>query len=196
MRPLRLAVLALGFAAAVIVAAALLGAAVFETIAGAGAAWGRIPAAMLLVAAAVLGARAARRHRPAVAAPAPADESPGTIGFAGVPDPELETLAARAVAAIPQQFREQISNLAFVIEEEPPPGRPWLAIYQGIPLTQKTVWRSWEWPNRITLYRGPIRRAYGYDPQLLAEEVGRIVRHELAHYFGISDERLVELGAY
>jgi predicted Zn-dependent protease with MMP-like domain len=177
----------------------LLSAASFEVVAGAGSPWGRLPAALVVLAFAGLGGWAFTRERddaeqaPNKAAP-PA--TAGAIEFAGASDPELEALVERAVKDLPQQFRDQISNLAFVIEEEPPPGKPWLAIYQGIPLTQKSVWRSWDWPNKITIYRGPIRRLYGADPQHLEQEVTHVVRHELAHYFGISDARLIEIGRY
>ena len=51
-------------------------------------------------------------------------------------------------------------------------------------------------PDRITIYRRPLERLYGHDRELLARNVRRVVLHEVAHHFGISDERLREIGAY
>jgi predicted Zn-dependent protease with MMP-like domain len=51
-------------------------------------------------------------------------------------------------------------------------------------------------PDKITIYRGPLMRLYGQEPEKLQREVRRVVLHEVAHHFGISDERLVELDRY
>ena len=51
-------------------------------------------------------------------------------------------------------------------------------------------------PDKITIYRGPLVRLYGDDPDRLRREVRRVVLHEVAHHFGISDERLVEIDRY
>jgi predicted Zn-dependent protease with MMP-like domain len=51
-------------------------------------------------------------------------------------------------------------------------------------------------PDKITIYRGPLERLYGRDPERLRGEVRRVVLHEIAHHFGISDERLVEIDRY
>ena len=51
-------------------------------------------------------------------------------------------------------------------------------------------------PDKITIYRGPLERLYGRDPERLHREVRRVVLHEIAHHFGISDERLVEIDRY
>jgi predicted Zn-dependent protease with MMP-like domain len=51
-------------------------------------------------------------------------------------------------------------------------------------------------PDKITIYRGPLLRLYGHDAELLGREVRRVVLHEVAHHFGISDERLIELDRY
>jgi predicted Zn-dependent protease with MMP-like domain len=179
-----------------LIVAALLAAAAFELVTGDGTPWARVPAALVLLAfAGVLGFVATRSdgggQPPAEAKP---EAKPEGIGFAGVSDPELEQLVTQAVDGLPAEFRNQITNLAFVIEDEPPPGKSWLAVYQGIPLTQKSSLTGW--PDKITIFRGPLRRLYGADPQVFAQEVAHVVRHELAHYFGISDARLVELGAY
>jgi predicted Zn-dependent protease with MMP-like domain len=51
-------------------------------------------------------------------------------------------------------------------------------------------------PDKITIYRRPLERLYGSDPARLQREIGRVVLHEVAHHFGISDERLIELDRY
>jgi predicted Zn-dependent protease with MMP-like domain len=97
---------------------------------------------------------------------------------------------------LPQELRRQISNVDLVVEEEPPAGRPLLGLYQGIPLTRRSSQYGGVLPDKITIYRGPLVRAYGSDPERLRREVRRVVLHELAHHFGISDERLIEIDRY
>jgi predicted Zn-dependent protease with MMP-like domain len=51
-------------------------------------------------------------------------------------------------------------------------------------------------PDKITIYQGPLERLYGSDPNRLRREIRRVVLHEVAHHFGISDERLIEIDRY
>jgi predicted Zn-dependent protease with MMP-like domain len=113
-----------------------------------------------------------------------------------ISDEELGALALAAFDELPAKFRERVANLAFVIEDEPPPGKNWLAAYQGFPLTEQSSFRPFELPHKVTIYRGPLLRLVGDDRARLEDEVRRLVRHELAHYFGISDARLLEIDAY
>jgi predicted Zn-dependent protease with MMP-like domain len=101
-----------------------------------------------------------------------------------------------ALDALPPDIRERISNVEFVVEDEPPAHQPLLGLYQGVPLTRRNSWYSWVLPDKITVFRGPLERHYGRDADTLRREVGRVVRHEIAHHFGISDARLIELDAY
>jgi predicted Zn-dependent protease with MMP-like domain len=101
-----------------------------------------------------------------------------------------------ALDSLPPDLRAQISNLELVVEAEPPPGERLLGLYQGVPLTRRGRSYSGVLPDKITIYRGPLERLYGHDPQLLDREIRRVVLHEVAHHFGISDERLVELDRY
>jgi predicted Zn-dependent protease with MMP-like domain len=71
-----------------------------------------------------------------------------------------------------------------------------LGLYQGIPLTRRSAQYGGVFPDKITIYRGPLGRLYGFDPERLRREVRRVVLHELAHHFGISDERLIEIDRY
>jgi predicted Zn-dependent protease with MMP-like domain len=89
-----------------------------------------------------------------------------------------------------------MSNVEIVVEEEPPRGQPLLGLYEGIPLTKRGSWYAGVLPDKITIYRGPLERLYGRDPEVLREEVRRVVLHEVAHHFGISDERLIEIDRY
>ena len=101
-----------------------------------------------------------------------------------------------AVDSLPADLRDAISNVAIVVEDEPPDGLPLLGLYEGIPLTRRTSSYAGTPPDRISIYRGPLERLYGHDPELLRERIRHVVVHELAHHFGISDERLRELGRY
>jgi predicted Zn-dependent protease with MMP-like domain len=108
----------------------------------------------------------------------------------------FQELVQLAIESVPDELRDRISNVEFVIEGEPPRGEPLLGLYQGVPLTQRTTAYGGVPPDKITIFRGPIERLYRHDPVLLREEVRRVVLHEIAHHFGISDERLVELDRY
>ena len=89
-----------------------------------------------------------------------------------------------------------MSNVAIVVDDEPSGGAPLLGLYEGVPLTGRSSGYAGVPPDKITIYRGPLERLYGADPGRLREEIRRVVLHEIAHHFGISDERLRELGAY
>jgi predicted Zn-dependent protease with MMP-like domain len=71
-----------------------------------------------------------------------------------------------------------------------------LGLYQGVPLTRRSSQYGAVLPDKITIYRGPLLRLYGLDSERLRREVRRVVLHELAHHFGISDERLIEIDRY
>ena len=108
----------------------------------------------------------------------------------------FEALVEEAIDAVAPALRRRMSNVAIVVEDEPPDGAPYLGFYQGIPLTRRTSGYAGVAPDKISIYRGPLERYFGEDPERLAEEVRRVVWHEIAHHFGISDERLVEIDRY
>jgi predicted Zn-dependent protease with MMP-like domain len=101
-----------------------------------------------------------------------------------------------AVDSLPARLGEAMSNVSIVVEEEPPNGTPLLGLYEGIPLTERTAGYSGVLPDKISIYRGPLERHYGGNPERLRAEIRRVVLHEVAHHFGISDERLVEIDRY
>jgi predicted Zn-dependent protease with MMP-like domain len=111
-------------------------------------------------------------------------------------EPAFEQLVQDALDALPDDIRGQLSNVAVVTEDEPPRGMPLLGLYEGIPLTRRTTNYSGVLPDKISIFRGPLERLYGAHPDVLRREVKRVVLHEVAHHFGISDERLVEIDRY
>ena len=109
---------------------------------------------------------------------------------------DFEDSVEAAVETLPDDLREAMSNVAIVVEDEPPDGEPLLGLYEGIPLTARTSAYAGAAPDRISIYRGPLERLYGHDEELLQQMIRRVVLHEIAHHFGISDARLVELDRY
>jgi predicted Zn-dependent protease with MMP-like domain len=107
-------------------------------------------------------------------------------------------LVVGAIERLPAEFRERLGSVAIVVEDEPTPdqlaatgARGLLGLYQGVP---RTAFGADGAPvaSKITIFRGPLLRAYG-TPKALARAVEEVVRHEVAHHFGIGDERLREL---
>ena len=109
---------------------------------------------------------------------------------------DFERWAEEALDSLPEDLREYMSNVAIVIEDEAPFGQPLLGLYQGLPLTRRASSYGAVPPDKITIYRGPLERLYGADSDRLRTEVRRVVLHEIAHHFGISDDRLRELDRY
>ena len=117
------------------------------------------------------------------------------------PDPtdlDIEALVIDALEALPAPFRDQLGSFAIVIEEEATPAQLALVdahglygLYQGIPRTRLSADGAPS-PSKITIFRGPLVRA-SRTPEQLAAAVAETVYHEIAHHFGISDERLHEL---
>ena len=116
----------------------------------------------------------------------------------GLLDPggRFEEYAEDALDSLPSDLRSQMSNVEIVVEDEPPPGQRLLGLYQGVPLTRRSSYYGGVLPDKITIYRGPLVRYYGRDPEVLRQMVRRVVLHEIAHHFGISDERLIEIDRY
>jgi predicted Zn-dependent protease with MMP-like domain len=110
-----------------------------------------------------------------------------------VVDPDdFEQMVATAVDSLPSQFAELMKNIAVLVEDGPGP-RGLLGLYQGIPLTSRTTNYAGVLPDRITIYQRAICAICDTEAEVV-EQVRRTVIHEVGHYFGISDERLRELG--
>jgi predicted Zn-dependent protease with MMP-like domain len=109
----------------------------------------------------------------------------------------FEALAAQALDGLPVWVLDAMKNVEVLIEAHPPPGQPnLLGLYHGVPLTKRGRGYSFVPPDTITLYRATIERVAGPDPERLRRVVAHTVAHEVAHHFGISDERLIEIDAY
>ena len=107
----------------------------------------------------------------------------------------FEQLAAEAIDELPAWVLERLENVEVVVEDEPPPGQSLLGLYEGVPLTRRGESYTWALPDRITLYRFPIEHAARMaGDRALKRVIADTVIHEVAHFFGISDERLHELG--
>lgn len=101
-----------------------------------------------------------------------------------------------AVGSLPADLHDSLSNVEIVVADEPPPRQRLLGLYRGIPLTRRTSSYSGVLPDKITIFRGPIERLAGHDPERLRAEIRHVVLHEIAHHFGISDQRLIEIDRY
>ena len=106
-------------------------------------------------------------------------------------------LVSKALDGLPREFRERMRNVEIVVMDEPDAqlvrehGDGLLGLYEGVPLIER---RDEPWlPDRISIFRKPIE-AMSSSPQTQARIVRDTVVHEIAHHFGISDERLRELG--
>ena len=117
---------------------------------------------------------------------------------------EFEAMVRRGIDALPQEFAERIANVEFSVEETARPsdyarhvsrGATLLGVYRGVPLTRRGAHYNMMTPDTIVVFRQPLQRLAA-DEEDLETRVHHVVRHEVAHYFGISDERLREIGAY
>lgn len=101
---------------------------------------------------------------------------------------EFDRLVEEALKAVPLRFRRRLRNVAFVVEPEPPrPGL--LGLYEGRPLTHRSVSDNFTLPDRITIYQGPHERMARSRSQLL-RLLKETVWHEVAHYFGMSEPQV------
>jgi predicted Zn-dependent protease with MMP-like domain len=114
----------------------------------------------------------------------------------------FEQLVAEAIRTIPSRFRDELKNLAVIVEDEPPddlldemeidPPDTLFGLYQGTPLTE----RHWDYgnalPDRIVLYQGPIEDASETEDDVVVT-VGETLIHEVGHYFGLSEDELEEI---
>lgn len=110
-------------------------------------------------------------------------------------DPFEQTIDA-TLSSLPADLRAALNNVEIVVEDEPPPGQPLLGLYRGIPLPRRTSMYGGVLPDKISIFRGPITRLAGGDPVRLRREIRHVVLHEIAHHFGISDQRLIEIDRY
>jgi predicted Zn-dependent protease with MMP-like domain len=116
-------------------------------------------------------------------------------GVIDVAPERFEELVGDALDGIPDELARYIDNVAVVVEDGPPRGGL-LGRYQGVPLTRRDSWYgtgSLTMPDRITIFRRPICAICASEDDVV-EQVRITVVHEVAHHFGIDDDRLAELG--
>lgn len=108
---------------------------------------------------------------------------------------DFENAVSEALDLIPQDLMDEVENCVILVEEEPPEDLPpdTLGLYDGTPLTERDTWWGGSLPDRIFIYRGPLSRMCESTEELV-EEITVTVIHEIAHHFGIDDDRLHELG--
>jgi predicted Zn-dependent protease with MMP-like domain len=106
----------------------------------------------------------------------------------------FEELVGEALDEVPAELLDLMDNVVILVADDPPDEEPdLLGLYEGYSLTE----RGWDYsgvlPDRITIFRRPILRLCDTDEDVI-DEVAVTVVHEIAHHFGIDDERLHELG--
>jgi predicted Zn-dependent protease with MMP-like domain len=117
----------------------------------------------------------------------------------------FDDMVVAAIEGLPEQFRDRISNVEFAVEDfarpddlartGAPPGSVLLGVYRGVPLPRRHAGYNMALPDRIVIFQQPLQRL-ARDEADLRGRVRQVVRHEIAHYFGISDDRLREIDAY
>lgn len=122
-----------------------------------------------------------------------------------LPRERFEEFVRRAIDDLPAAFADRIANLEFAVEDwatlgdlartNTPRSSTLLGVYRGVPLTKRGAGYNMTLPDRIVVFQRPLERL-AEDEDDLFERVCHVVRHEVAHYFGISDDRLREIDAY
>jgi predicted Zn-dependent protease with MMP-like domain len=117
----------------------------------------------------------------------------------------FEQLVARAIESLPEEIRESLENVDVIVADDLTPDQrqseglknneTLLGLYEGVPLTKRTHGYSFVVPDKITIFQKPIEASCKNDTQIVAA-VQRVVRHEIAHHFGIDDDRLKEIKRY
>jgi predicted Zn-dependent protease with MMP-like domain len=98
-----------------------------------------------------------------------------------------------ALDSLPPEIARALENVAVVVEDEHPEDPDLLGLYHGVPLPERGSGYVGHLPDRISIYRVPLEDSFP-DPDELEDEIRITVLHELAHYFGIDEDRIAELG--
>jgi predicted Zn-dependent protease with MMP-like domain len=115
----------------------------------------------------------------------------------------FEQLVAEAVESLPEEFQDRLENIDVVVEDAPSrsqlryagvdKGMTLLGLYEGVPLTERYSSYGLVAPDKVTIFQKPIEEECGSDEAKIKEEVAHVVIHEIAHHFGIGDDRLDEI---
>ena len=106
---------------------------------------------------------------------------------------EFEKHVRAALDELPPELARGLENVAVVVEDENPKDPDLFGLYHGVPLPERGTSYGGHLPDRISIYRLPLEDSFP-DPEELRDEIRITVLHELAHYFGIDEDRLDELG--
>ena len=99
-----------------------------------------------------------------------------------------------ALDSLPAELQKAMSNVEIVVEDENSEEPDLYGLYLGIPLTERDEGYAGVLPDKIEIYRIPLEEEFGDDPAVLEDEIRITVVHEIAHHFGIDEDRLSELG--
>ncbi len=97
---------------------------------------------------------------------------------------DFEEHVRRALDELPPDLAQRLENVAVVVEDEHPGEPDLFGLFEEAPYL----------PAKVTIYRRPLEEEFGHDPKELEHEIRITVLHELAHYFGIDEDRLEQLG--
>jgi predicted Zn-dependent protease with MMP-like domain len=114
----------------------------------------------------------------------------------------FEELVARAISDLPEEFRAKLENIDVVVEDSPTRhqlaklrlrrGETLLGLYEGVPRTRRGSHYGLVPPDKITIFQKTIEAKCRSDDEITAE-IQKVVRHEIAHHFGIGDARLQQI---
>ena len=117
----------------------------------------------------------------------------------------FEELVAQAVKNLPSKFKDSLDNIFIIVQDWPNQEQmeevgvkrrqDLLGLYEGVPLTKRGRGYNMVLPDRITIFQKPIEMRY-HSEEMIVKKIQGTVQHEIAHYFGISDSRLREIGRY
>jgi predicted Zn-dependent protease with MMP-like domain len=118
---------------------------------------------------------------------------------------KFERLVVKAIENLPEEFRARLDNIDIIVADGPTRdqlsradkkrGDTLLGLYEGVPLPDRTHGYGFVVPDMITIFQGPIESICRSEAEIVTE-IQKVVLHEIAHHFGISDDRLRELGNY
>ncbi|MBU9889872.1 MAG: metallopeptidase family protein [Candidatus Omnitrophica bacterium] len=117
----------------------------------------------------------------------------------------FESLVRGVLKDLPREFQRKLENISVTVQAEPTacqkreagtgPREELLGLYEGVPLGERTHQYGNVLPDKITIFRGPVTRSCR-TPRQMRTAVRDTVLHEIAHYFGITDEHMLESGTY
>jgi len=115
---------------------------------------------------------------------------------------KFEMLVDRAIEALPEEFKSKLENVDVLVEDWPSPQQAnrfklkdkgqLLGLYEGVPQTKRDSGYNLVLPDKITIFQKPIELECRSDKEIEAE-IGRVVKHEIAHHFGIGDATLYKI---